>query len=244
MKASAIEFRLRMVILTVILMLGFIAPWAEGWQSAQRQSLLEWLALELSRLGLLSFAVATPVLIVLASLIALKGAVLRVWGTVWLGPETVQNAEMKAGAVLADGPYRYVRNPLYLGVWSMTVALAFVMPPSGALFILIAVPVFLLRLTLGEEAFLAAKLGEPYLAYQRAVPRLFPRFRTNLQPTGRKPRWLHGVLSELTPIGIFLTLACLSWSYDNRLMLRAILVSFGVGLVARALLPRDAAAEQ
>jgi hypothetical protein len=44
-------------------------------------------------------------------------------------------------------------------------------------------------------------------------------------------------LSEITPIGVFVTLAFFSWSYNNRLILRAILVSFGISLVVRAFVP-------
>jgi protein-S-isoprenylcysteine O-methyltransferase Ste14 len=108
------------------------------------------------------------------------------------------------------------------------------MSPTGALFTMVLLTVFLLRLVLGEEAFLTAQLGEPYLAYLHAVPRLIPRLRTTLNSTGRKPRWLHGVLSEITPIGVFVALAFLSWTYNNRLMEQAIVVSFGLGLVMRA----------
>ena len=60
MGASAIEFRLRMVINAAIIILGFWAPWIDAWHIGRRMSLLEWLALELSRLGLTSFANATP----------------------------------------------------------------------------------------------------------------------------------------------------------------------------------------
>jgi hypothetical protein len=130
-----------------------------------------------------------------------------------------------------------VRNPLYIGLWAMTVALAFLMPPTGALFVLIVVPAFLLRLTLGEEAFLAGKLGQPYLDYLCAVPRLVPRFRTTLPPTVNKPQWLRAVFSEFTSIGIFLALVVFFWSYDDLLMEKIILVSFGISLVARAMLP-------
>jgi hypothetical protein len=42
------------------------------------------------------------------------------------------------------------------------------------------------------------------------------------------------MLTELTPLGIFLAFACLSWKYDYRLMGRAIFVSFGIGLIGRA----------
>jgi protein-S-isoprenylcysteine O-methyltransferase Ste14 len=237
MKATALEFRLRMLINATIIILGFWSPWIEVWGIGKRISLLEWLALELSRLGLLPFTVAAPVVIAAAALIALIAAILRVWGAAWLGPTTVQHGQMQAGAVMADGPYRYVRNPLYLGVWFMVAALAFIMPPTGALFTMVLITVFLLRLTLGEEAFLTAKIGEPYLNYLRAVPRLIPRLRSNLPPTGRKPRWLLAVLSEITPIGVFVTLAVFSWGYNNRLILRAILVSFGISLLVRAFVP-------
>ena len=235
MRATAIEFRLRMAIMTVVIVLGFWAPWIEGWGIGRRISLLEWLALELSRLGLVPFAVATPLVIVVAALAAAAGAVLRVWGTAWLGPGTVNNLRMKAGVLLADGPYRHVRNPLYIGSWCMVAAMALIMPPTGALFVMVLLTVFLLRLIFGEEAFLAGKLGEPYRAYLVAVPRLIPRVRATLEPTGRKPNWLHALLAEIHPIGIFLILAGMSWSYDNRLMIRAIIVSFGISLVVRAM---------
>ena len=236
MKASAIEFRLRMLINMAIICLGFWAPWIEAWGIGRRIPLLEWLPLELSRLGLLSFSVAAPVVIVAGAFLAAIGAILRVWGTAWLGPGTVIHSRMKAGTVMADGPYRFVRNPLYIGLWFWLAAMTLLMPPTGALFVLIVVPVFLLRLILGEETFLAAQLGEPYRNYLRAVPRLIPQLRSSLPPSGQRPRWLIAALSELNPIGVFLTLAVLSWSYDYRLMLRAIIVTFGVNLIARAII--------
>ena len=120
----------------------------------------------------------------------------------------------------------------------MVAALAFIMPPSGALFTTVMLTVFLLRLIFGEEAFLTAQIGEPYLNYLRSVPRLIPRLRTNVPSTGRKPHWLLAILSEITPIGVFITLAFFSWTYNSRLILRAILVSFGVSLVVRAFVPK------
>ena len=180
MRASAIEFRLRVVIIVIAICLGFWSPWVEAWgpriEFAGRVSLLEWLALELSRLGLVSFTVATPVVIVAGALVAAIAAALRIWGTAYLGPGTVNNAQMKAGTVMASGPYRYVRNPLYLGSFGMIAAICFLMPPTGAVFVLMIV-------------------------------------------------------------GVFLTLAVFSWTYNNELMIRAILVSFGVSLVVRALVP-------
>jgi protein-S-isoprenylcysteine O-methyltransferase Ste14 len=250
MRATKIEFRFRVVIMVVVILLGFWSPWIEALGSrasyAGRIPVLEWLALELSRHGLLSFAAASPVVIVLAALIAAKAAFLRVWGTAYLGPGTVNNLEMKAGDVMAAGPYRYVRNPLYLGSWGTMGAIAFLMPPTGAIFTMVLLTVFLMRLILAEEAFLTEQLGEPYRNYLRAVPRLVPRVRTTLPPSNQKPHWLHAVIAEINPIGVFIIFAFFSWRYDNRLMLQAILVSFGVSLVVRALMPhgrQDAAVQ-
>lgn len=234
MRASALEFRLRMIINTAIILLGFWAPWQE---TTNRRPLLEWLPLELSRLGLLSFSAAVPAVIVLASVFAALAVLLRVWGTAYLGPATVHSLSMKAGVVVADGPYRMVRNPLYLGLWCMVVALAFLMPPMGALCALVLITFFLIRLTLGEESFLAESLGEPYQAYLRAVPRFLPRLRSHLPSSGARPQWIRAVLAELTPIGIFVAIAGLSWTYNGSIMVRAILISFGASLIVRALMP-------
>ncbi len=237
MRASAIEFRLRLAIIAIVISLGFWAPWIRSWGIGQRIPLLEWSALEVSRLGLVSFTLAVPTVIVVATLFAAIGAILRVWGTAYLGSGIVNHGQMKAGAVLADGPYRFMRNPLYLGTWCMVAAMAFLMPATGALFVMVLITVFQLRLIFGEEAFLNAQLGESYQSYLRAVPRIVPQLHSVLKPTGRRPRWPHALLAEVNPIGIFLILAVLSWSYNNWLMVRAVIVSFGISLVVRALMP-------
>jgi protein-S-isoprenylcysteine O-methyltransferase Ste14 len=241
MGASAIEFRLRMLILATIIAIGFWSPWIETWDLGKRISLLEWLALTASRAELLRFTYATPVVIVVGTLLAAVGVIFRVWGSAYLGYGTVQHPDMQAGGVVADGPYRYVRNPLYVGLWFMMAAMAFVMPPTGALFAMALITFFLLRLIFGEEAFLKAQLGDSYRAYLHAVPRLVPRLRGVPPAAGHKPHWLMAIVSELNPIGVFITLAVISWWYDNELMLKSILVSFGISLLVRATLPRGEA---
>ncbi|MGA8043254.1 MAG: methyltransferase [Terracidiphilus sp.] len=241
MRASRIEFRFRMAINAAIIVLGFWAPWSELLGPSQRITLLERLALELSRAGLLSFAIATAAISALAAALAAVGVLLRVWGTAYLGPTTVNTAAMKAGTVMADGPYRYVRNPLYLGIWFMAAGLAFLMPATGAPVTMLLLTFFLLRLILGEEEFLTAQLGEPYRAYLMAVPRIAPRLRTSLARAGASPRWLHATLAELIPIGVFVALVCYPWTYDHRLMPRIVLISFGLSLIARAFMRSESA---
>lgn len=236
MKASAIEFRLRMWIQIVIFFIGFWAPWLGPVDLSRRISTLAWLAMEISRSGIASFSVAATGVIVAGALVAAIGMVLRVWGAAYLGYSTVHHEEMQGGAVMAAGPFRYMRNPLYLGGWFMMLAICLLMAPSGALFAMVLVTIFYVRLILGEEAFLAAKLGEPYKEYLRTVPRLVPRLRSSLPASEARPQWLTAILTELNPIGVFVTLAFLSWSYDNLLMLKAILGSFLLSMVVRGLM--------
>jgi hypothetical protein len=48
---------------------------------------------------------------------------------------------------------------------------------------------------------------------------------------------MRACLAELTPIGVFVSLAFLSWSYDSRLVGRTILIFFGASLIVRAFVP-------
>lgn len=237
MHASVIEFRLRILIVTAIISLGFWAPWVQFWQLGTRMSVLEWLALTLARTGIMSFAAAIHAAIGLAIVVAAIATVFRVWGTAYLGESIVNHARMQAGTVMAAGPYRYVRNPLYLGAWFMVAAMAFIMPVSGAAFCMVLLSIFLTRLIFGEEAFLTGELGEPYNAYRAAVPRLIPRLRSPLPRTQAKATWLRSVLAELNPIGVLLIFICISWTFDIWLMTKAVIVCFGISLVVRALLP-------
>jgi len=110
MKASAFLFRYRMLMIAVIIFIGFWAPWIPLLHLGSRIPLLEWLALELSRLGLLSFTVATPVVILCGAFIAALGVLFRIWGSAWLGHGVVLHSQMLAGSLTADGPFRYLRS--------------------------------------------------------------------------------------------------------------------------------------
>jgi len=86
---------------------------------------IEWLRV-------VRFTLASPLVIMTGALIAALAVLLRVWGSAYLGAAIVNSGEMEAGTVVADRPYRYVRNPLYLGSWLIVVAMAFLMAPTGS----------------------------------------------------------------------------------------------------------------
>ena len=135
------------------------------------------------------------------------GAILRVWGTAYLGSGVMRDSAMQGEQFVAAGPYRYVRNPLYLGSWLLALGVSILMPPSGAAFFLLAFSVFVLLLISAEERFLAAKQGDVYQQYRRRVPRLLPRMAAgNIAPSAR-PQWWQAFLAETYPIAITLCFA-------------------------------------
>ncbi len=103
--------------------------------------------------------------------------------------------------MLADGPYRRTRNPLYLGTLLHTLGVTILMPPSGAVFAVVLLWIFQVRLALAEEPFLAARFGQPYLDYKKAVPRFLPATKpqSNRQEPGRigcRPCWVRFIFSR------------------------------------------------
>ena len=74
--------------------------------------------------------------------------------------------------IVRSGPYRFTRNPMYLSLSLLQLALGFGL--DGWIPLLFALPLILILhfgVILREERYLAAKFGEPYLAYKREVRR-------------------------------------------------------------------------
>jgi protein-S-isoprenylcysteine O-methyltransferase Ste14 len=258
MKASGFEFRHRLWIIVAIFVLGFWAPWdyllhLDG--AGPDAHVWGWLAVLLSKNGLMDITSAFDALLVLGIVCAGAGAVLRTWGSAYLGAAVMRDVELRGDGMVADGPYRYLRNPLYLGSWINTLALALLMPPSGAVLTLVALIAFQVRLILGEEAFLSAKLGEAYTQYCAAVPRLVPRLRkptsqkrdpstssgqvvghpARVAASGVRPRWGQAAQAEIFLWGVTASFAVLGWQYNAHLLLRWVLISLGASLVVKGL---------
>ncbi len=238
MKATAFEFRFRMLIFMAIYILGFAVPWdfvlhLDG--TGPNAHVWGQLAVLLSRGGAMSIGAAFNLVLAGGILFALLGAWLRTWGAAYLGYSVVHDTQMRSDSVVADGPYRVVRNPLYLGTWANALALALLMPVSGAIFTLVTVIFFQVRLILGEEAHLTAQLGQPYLDYCARVSRLLPALMPRVPATGNRPHWLHAGLAEIFMWGVVISYAALGWRYNAQLLIQCVLVSLGVSLIVRAL---------
>jgi len=77
---------------------------------------------------------------------------------------------------VADGPYRYVRNPMISGVICILAAEALIVrSPSLGEWAALFVVINLIYIPLLEEPMLEARFGESYTAYKRNVRMFIPR---------------------------------------------------------------------
>jgi protein-S-isoprenylcysteine O-methyltransferase Ste14 len=76
------------------------------------------------------------------------------------------------GMLVESGPYRYTRNPIYIGIVIFYFGLAIVLTSAWMLLLLIPVLIILQRgVVEREETYLQAKFGDVYRKYQARVPR-------------------------------------------------------------------------
>jgi protein-S-isoprenylcysteine O-methyltransferase Ste14 len=226
-------FRFRVPIFLSLYLLGFLLPIGHGtlWLAASAM---------LARTGLLGLAGSTLVVTIAALVSLLLGAVLRVWGTAYLGSAVMSGLNMQGNVLVAAGPYRYVRNPLYLGSLLLALGVSILMPPAGAAVFLPLFCVFVWLLVMQEERFLTQQQGEPYKQYLRSVPRFFPRIRSTMAPASLRPSWAPALLAETYALAVTLCFAAVAWRYNARLLMRCVIICYGLSLVARALVRRPA----
>lgn len=239
MQATQFEFRFRLWIGFTIYVLGFWAPWLHyGPFTGTVTS--TWLELsgELSRL--LPLETASVTITSAAILLAALGAAFRIWGTAYIGSSVVQSKMMHAQGIVAAGPYRHLRNPLYLGSFLFALGVAILMPPSGAIFFLVASFVQLWRLILREEPYLVQQQGEAYLAYKSRVPRLLPSLAARVPKSAAQPQWPQAVIAEIFYVAMTICLTVLAWRYNASLLTQALLICFGLSLVVRAFAVKNA----
>ena len=117
---------------------------------------------------------ARPALAV-ALLLALAGLELELWGLwVFRRHRTTPNplSPERARAVVQSGPYRFTRNPMYVGVALQLLGWCAYLRNPLALLALVVFVAYITRFQiLPEERALAQNFGEPYLQYLRRVRR-------------------------------------------------------------------------
>jgi len=184
-------FRLRGLWFGLIFWAGF------SLYSVRRQNIIE----ELSRGGQSRFGwnqdAMAYALLALMSVCAIAAALIRTWASAYLSATVVHDARLHSETLVADGPYRHVRNPLYFGTLLLAVAFALMASWLGFVVIVVGISALTLALIATEEAGLRASQGEPYRAYLKAVPRLLPSLGPRIPASGRQANWTNGIRGEL-----------------------------------------------
>lgn len=125
------------------------------------------------RLPLVDSASAAQLLDVIGWMLVALGALLAAWGALtFLRHKTAILPHHPASAIVAAGPYRFTRNPMYLGFTMAYLGGSLTINTWWAMMLLPVVMLLLDRLVIQrEERYLTAAFGEEYTAYQRRVGR-------------------------------------------------------------------------
>jgi protein-S-isoprenylcysteine O-methyltransferase Ste14 len=128
-------------------------------------------------IGVFRFIGLAPIILGLLTMVGF------IWG--WILPATGSPILLDLPKdLIVRGSYRFVRNPMYVGVFLIVFGEIFLFKSSTLLLFLLALFLFAhLVVVFVEEPMLKHKFGESYERYCKSVPRWIPRlkpFRGNI----------------------------------------------------------------
>jgi len=127
---------------------------------------------------LIIFASPSPFSSGIGFIILMFGELLRFWAVGYAGAATRARSMGVARQLVTTGPYAYVRNPLYLGNFLLSLGVCII---SGVywmiLVLLLGYILQYLPIILAEEDYLRKECGKVYDEYFISVPRFIPRIR-------------------------------------------------------------------
>ena len=222
MQASDWEFKNRAVIFGMIIGLSFALYSLDHENVAA--AFANWLAPKLHA----DAETLARMVFGFAALLLVAAAFLRTWASSYLWASVVYAAQVKSAALVADGPYRHVRNPLYLANVMMSVGMGTTMSRSGMILAVVAMLIYCYRLILREEQELRASQGSQYDAYVRAVPRLWPSLSARTVSAGREARWSDGLKAESWYWGFAIGTIAFAITLNTTLFLAVVGISIAV----------------
>jgi steroid 5-alpha reductase family enzyme len=143
---------------------------------------------------------------------------------------------VQTSRLVADGPYRYVRNPLYFGNILLAIGFGMMASRVGCPILIVGMLVFVCRLILREEAGIAASQGDAYRAYCAAVPRLLPTLRPRLPSASGVPNWTDGFLGEAFMWVMAASLVAFAFSLKQKIFFWVLGGSFVVYAICLAII--------
>ena len=221
MKATTLEFHYRFFFIGAIFFLSFQLYALDHLNAAEAiAGALHWSSVH-----------AAQYFIGLGALIVVVSAAVRTWATAYLQSDVVHDKALHHSSVLADGPYRYVRNPLYLGNTLLAIGMGLMASRLGWFFLVIGTTLFDYRLIFREEAELDQAQGESYRAFSRAVPRLIPALTPRLPASGLQPRWAQAFAGEIFFWGFAVAELTFAITLSQPILFSMIILSLAVYMV-------------
>jgi protein-S-isoprenylcysteine O-methyltransferase Ste14 len=220
MKATDFEFRNRFWLIGLIFWIAFSAYGFDHVVVAQA------IADQLARPGGLDPDSIVRIVLVCGTLLVACACLIRTWATAYLRTEVVHDANLHSEALVADGPYRRVRNPLYLGNILLAAGMGTIASRTGFVILVSGMTLFVLRLIGREEAQLDQEQGERFREFCRRVPRLWPALLPRLPAGGIQPRWGQAFVGEIFIWGFFFGM--LAFTITLKIAFLWILVAAGI----------------
>jgi protein-S-isoprenylcysteine O-methyltransferase Ste14 len=185
--ASRFEFRHRTWFILGIFCVGLSCYWIDPYNSGV--VLAKNLRSHFAVLQMLSPQTSIRVVFLIGAVVVALGGLIRAWGAAYLRAEVVSDSSVRTERLVADGPFRYTRNPLYLGLLIGVFGAGPLFSRTGWLVQMILASVFCYRLIRREEAHLVLVQGERFVTYFQSVPRLLPALKARVSASGALPHW-------------------------------------------------------
>jgi protein-S-isoprenylcysteine O-methyltransferase Ste14 len=173
-----------------------------------------------------------------AALWVTASAFVRTWASAYLRASIVYAADVKSESLVADGPYRHVRNPLYFANVLMAIGMGGLMSRTGWAVAVVLMLVFCYRLIFREEAELLASQGANYAGYRRTVPRLWPSLLPRIGTAGQRPDWIAGLKAESWNWGFAVAVTVFAATLNVGIFFAALAVSIAAFWLASGLAQR------
>ncbi len=237
MRASNFEFRNRFWFICLTFFVGFGLYQFDHLNAAE--ALARWMFRGSDpHLNSLAARHAIQGLFALSAILVTAAAWIRTWGGAYLRREVVFDPAVHTERLVADGPYRHLRNPLYFGNLLLATGMAFLASRTGGLVLILGSLLIVLRLIGREEAAMAQSQGEAYRVFQAAVPRLWPSLRPRLPAGGLQPKWFQAFLGEAHLWALALNGFLFAWKLNSRLYYIILGVSAAAYFLMRVMLGR------
>ncbi len=135
------------------------------------------------------------------------GELFRVYSVSFIGSISRTRSDSTGQKLIVSGPFAFVRNPLYVGNFFVSVGFAIF---SGVFWIVavtaIAFIVQYFFIVKYEEAILTKTFGEDYISYRKRVPAFFPASFPKLDQLEWPRDYSHALKSERRTLSTILAL--------------------------------------